>query len=58
MLLFRTAVIRMGELRREHEKMLMDGISDEEKAVLCRCLDRMLDNCLNFESSFDAETAV
>lgn len=38
--------------------MLMDGISDEEKAVLCRCLDRMLDNCLNFESSFDAETAV
>lgn len=54
----RRLAIRLGELRREHEKMLMDGISDEEKAVLCRCLDRMLDNCLNFESSFDAETAV
>ena len=30
----RRLAIRLGELRREHEKMLMDGISDEEKAAV------------------------
>lgn len=41
------------QIKRSHEVMLLDGISEEEKDVLFRCLDKMLRNCIKYEESLN-----
>ena len=52
----RRLAAQLLELKKSHEDMLLDGISPEERAVLCRCLDRMLQNCIRFEAELGGKS--